>query len=130
MTDELPDLGPLYERHDAENASWRSTRRHIDMTIAWELIEAERKHFEAQAPADFDVANRPRPGTIVVDKDGDGWVFGRTRWTQISGNDDKYLRFPGLKPESMYGPYRIIGRERSGDKPTEWTYRTVRPKKR
>lgn len=127
---DLPDLGALYARHDEDSRVWREERRSSgDRTIGWELIRAEEKHLAAQEPAVFSAENRPKPGTIVVGKDGDAWEFGRSRWTQISGNGRKYLRVPGLCPASEYGPYRIIGRRFPGSKPSEWVYRTIRPRK-
>jgi hypothetical protein len=131
VSDELPDLAPLYARQDASDRAWRERRDwKSDPTIAGELSSAEWAHYKAQEPAVFTVDNRPKSGTIVLDKDGDGWVFGTSRWTQISGNDDKFLRVPSLAPWNGYGPYRVIGRRRPGGKPTEWVYRTIRPRTR
>lgn len=125
----LPDFEPLYARHDESDRAWREERRLGDPSITWELIAAEREHFLAQEPVAFSAASRPAPGTIVLDRDGDGWEFGRTRWTQLSGNSSKHLRVPGLKPQQALGPYRIIGRSYPGGRATEWTYRTIRPRK-
>lgn len=128
---DLPDLERLYARHDEETRMWREERRSSgDTTIAWELSSAERKHFQAQQPVEFSSTSRPRSGTIVVDKDGDAWEFGRTRWTQISGNESKHLRVPGLQLPAEFAPYRIIGRTKPGGDPTEWAFRTIRPMRR
>ncbi|SJN43862.1 hypothetical protein FM104_12990 [Microbacterium esteraromaticum] len=125
---ELPDLAPLYARHDESDRAWREERRLSDPSISWELIAAEREHYLAQEPVEFSGDSRPAPGNIVLDRDGDGWEFGRTRWTQLSGNDAKYLRAPGLMPPRKHGPYRLIGPSHTGDRATEWTYRTIRPR--
>ncbi len=125
---ELPDLAPLYARHDQADRAWREERRLSDPSISWELIAAEREHYLAQEPVEFSGGSRPAPGSIVLDRDGDGWEFGRTRWTQLSGNGAKYLRAPGLMPPREHGPYRLIGRSQTGGRATEWTYRTIRPR--
>lgn len=127
---ELPDLAPLYVRHDEADRAWREERRLIDPSISWELIAAEREHYLAQDPVEFSGDSRPAPGIIVLDRDGDGWEFGRTRWTQLSGNSEKYLRAPGLMPPRKHRPYRVIGRSQAGGRATEWTYRTIRPRTR
>lgn len=128
MTDELPDLAPLYERYEAMDALWRERRKTVDPTIAGRLMWAEEQHFKAQEPVNFDGVNRPPRDTIVIDNDGDGWRFGTTLWTRISAHDDKYLRLPGFSLDSVYGPYRLAGVAGRGGKPTNWRYKFVRPR--
>lgn len=130
MNAELPDLAALYARQDTADAIWHNERRHTDLSIPYEVMNAEQAHYAAQEPAVFDAGNRPKPGTVILDRDGDGWVFGRSRWTQVSGNNDKFLRVPGVMPWTQYGPYRIVGRRHPGDRPSEWVYRTIRPRQR
>lgn len=128
---DLPDLAPLLARHDESTRLWLEEHRSDgDRTIVWELSSAERLHFNAQDPVDFSAEDRPQPGSIVLDRDGDGWEFGRTRWTQLSSNESKPLRMPGWQPDTQFGPYKLIGRTIRGGKPTEWRYRTIRPRKR
>lgn len=127
-TPRLPDLAPLYARQDESDRVWREEQRIVDPSIAYEVLTAERAHLLAQDPVTYAADRHPEPGTIVLDADGDGWEFRRSRWTQISGNPRKPLRVAGITPRSEYSPYRVVGRSRSRSKPTEWAYRTVRPR--
>lgn len=127
---DLPDLAPLYARHDASNKAWQERRDMTsDPTISWDLARAEKLHYLAQEPVEFTATDRAPLGTILMDKDGDGWEYGRTRWTQISGNDRKYLRVPGVMPPREHGPYREVGKRGRAGAPTSWRYRLVRPRK-
>lgn len=128
MSDELPDLAPLYARHDADTAASRDRRgSRPDRTITWELLAAEKAHYLAQDPVEYDVEHRPPMGIIVMDRDGDAWEFGRTRWTLLSNRSNKHLRRPGFTPPSEYAPYREIGKRGRGARPTIWCYRLFRP---
>lgn len=52
-----------------------------------------------------------RRGAVVVDRDGDRWVRGTTRWTCQTPVDGRRIRSVGRLPwyalVSQYGPVRV-----------------------
>jgi hypothetical protein len=88
----------------------------------WELVALEKAHLGHQAP--IGAGNRPRRAVVVIDKAGDAWRWGRTRWSCLSAVDGVRIvqaaRLPHDELVSQYGPIRTIG-EGAG-----WTYRTIR----
>jgi hypothetical protein len=90
----------------------------------WALSGVERAHLNQQPLLTAD--DKPKMGTIVIDRDGDAWRWGRTRWSCLTPLDGIRVINVGRLPQSalisQYGPIRIIGDKNS------WRYDTIRGK--
>jgi len=88
----------------------------------WDLVALERAHLAAQEPLGTEA--EPKRATVVIDREGDAWRFGNTRWTCITPVDGtrttSVARLGHKVLVDHYGPIRIIGHT-----PT-WRYRTIR----
>lgn len=119
-TTDLPDLATLY-------AQWE---RNDGSVTVWQVLEAENVHYAAQEPIEPTPQNKPPRLTIVMDRDGDGWVLARTLWHRISDTPKKWRRIPVHSLAQAHGPLRIVGTQGDVVKgiPTVWTYKTIRPR--
>lgn len=106
------------------DAKLRDAQRAYDegaMTV-WDLRAVERQHLDMQPPIGLDV--RPRRGMLAVDREGDAWRYGNSRWTCLSPVDGRRIlnvaRLPHAPVVRAYGPLRPIGSR------GEYPYRTIR----
>ncbi|PZE28373.1 hypothetical protein [Curtobacterium sp. MCLR17_042] len=88
----------------------------------WDLRAVERLHLDAQSPIGLDVM--PRRGMVVIDREGDAWRYGNSRWTCLTPIDGRHIRNVARLPHApvvrTYGPLRLIGVR------GEYFYRTIR----
>lgn len=91
----------------------------------WARVEADRVTL-LSSPF---LVDQPAPASIVLDRFGDAWERGRTRWTCITPVDGARIvsvaRMPWSALAGRYGPVRLI---RQGA--YAWVYDTIRPPSR
>jgi hypothetical protein len=88
----------------------------------WALAALEHRDL-ADRPT-LEVGMRVPRGTLVLDRDGDVWRKGNTRWTCLVSGDGGRVRAIGRLTQSellrQHGPVREIGTQ------SRWRYRTIR----
>lgn len=102
-------------------AAAREAHRENRPGAYYDLAAAEKAHLAAREPL---ASEAPKRGTIALDRDGDAWKWGNTRWTCLAPVDGERIlrvaRLPHSAFLSEYGPARVIGDSKS------WFYATIR----
>ena len=105
---------------ELRDAQERSRTGSIDDVHA--LPKVEQAHLDAQP--ELTTEDRQKMGTIAIDREGDTWRWGRTRWTCLTPIDDVRVLSVGRLPQGplirQYGPLKVIG-DKNG-----WRYQTIR----
>lgn len=95
---------------------------HTGSIGVWELVTIENDHLRAQEPVEASAV--PRRSTVVIDRVGDAWRLGITRWTRTTQVDGvqtmSVARLTHGDLVTQFGPIRKIGNGGG------WQYETIR----